>query len=461
MAWLPVFLERASDALLDVYFLQANTHPEVVLRSLLPKARNIRMLSLRAEQTPVDVLLAPFSEGFPALEELHLVNALSNSASPLGTYRVSPDLFPRVQSLSLGCLRLPSKGFCFSALRHLELLVVQGGPTPYELLDVLRRSPELQTLTIWGGEALDGNPRDGSTHMGPSVVVLPKLEKLQLTYPQSTMPYLTDYVVVNEKCTVTIRHLFESVDSHYMARFAPRQTLFQRLLPRYTHLVLSFTGTFSLLLEPVANQDDHYFALEAASLQIFDPNHVGAYTSDIPQAWDTLMAACSSAPVTSVLMRNNTYATISVQMWESLFSRFRLMTTLELRPTTEHDLVPIEDPYALDHLFLALRSHDVAPATGGSVTGSVPASVRGGQLHTLTLHYFIFNRTWVDSLLDFLRDRISLGVPLTELVLSNAFPIGQGIWDVDVFQCLIGELTKLTILYVPLPVRYASRHSLA
>ena len=89
MAWLPVFLERASDALLDVYFLQANTHPEVVLRSLLPKARNIRILSLRAEQIPVDVLLAPFSEGFPALEELHLVNALSNSASPLGTYRVS------------------------------------------------------------------------------------------------------------------------------------------------------------------------------------------------------------------------------------------------------------------------------------------------------------------------------------------------------------------------------------
>ena len=207
--WLDLCLSRSASAPVDVYFVDSNKVPAVLLEHLLPHHHRIRILkfdSFPDERLPqvADLL----RRDMPALTTLNLdkLKWLVSTPSlhvralpPLDTHTSLAETLPRLTTVILSFLHVPRDAFTLCHLRELVLNACSVDMSFSELIHVIGQCQVLERLVLYSffDRLLDAPAMSLNRICSSAPIVLPHLHSIEITENTTTMTsaFLSSFIL--------------------------------------------------------------------------------------------------------------------------------------------------------------------------------------------------------------------------------------------------------------------------
>ena len=452
--WLPTFLDRASDALLDVDIGPARTWQDEafefkdMLNVLAPHASTIRTFSLVADdnkpQENMWMTITPLLTQMRNLEDLSL-HFYSSAQFPFSTDGLTRGELPRLHSLHFNNVHFPWSSPLYNSLRELILNNIPSSraPAAEDILRILHSSPDLERFEM-----------DNSSYQYPaftasltvdqlSPVSLPRLYNMRIRDSFQRANFLCKCLTIPVSCNIDIIHNDRGDTIDPIAVIFPSQAIFRPLLPLCTHIKIStdeFDFSLSASIGPVQ------YGLPGPPLGRVRVGGLGDQSGEEPAfppaSWNTLLDLFSpqnsngaQSAVVHLGLVYNRLPEISEDMWRLCATRFPLLEGLEVGPWLSRDIEMVGA--RVFGTMLAFLSGC------GDPNGAQSRAVYAPRLRSIQFAGMIFDNATVDVLVRMVEARMVGGAPLEELIFRNAVCL-EGI-DPALVKLRLEEFTRVTI----------------
>ncbi|RPD70052.1 hypothetical protein L226DRAFT_575155 [Lentinus tigrinus ALCF2SS1-7] len=418
--WLSAFLERSRGCPLHVGIQSTSVIANTlvaILAQLIPHAHRLRTLHIQSAMgQSLSSLLAPFTEGFPSLEEVNL----SEMAWP-ELLDLSHARFPRLRKVTLTGAPVPwNKDDFFCSLQVLILRRRRGSgpstPQAAALFHILRRSPDIQVLKL-----------DGHIHSGTESserLLLADMREMELSGMTPALPNFLDRLTLPSLINMHIAYFDDVGSSWDITSALPRQTAYRALLSRCSSLAIDISGRLACFHA----KPSHGFP---GGLKI---SGTGSEMVSMTAAlWEEILDAFSGSPLSEFEICYHSLASITSEMWSTLTARFPNLAAVSISAENEVENSN-EDILLLDTLLTFLTSR---ASSGGELYGS--------HLRTLTLSHFTLDKPVVEALVRMLSIRNKNGGPLQRLAFRACFCRREV--DVDDLAAQLEELVEIDVRY--------------
>ncbi|RPD70051.1 hypothetical protein L226DRAFT_616453 [Lentinus tigrinus ALCF2SS1-7] len=429
--WLPIFLERAQGAPLDID-ISLRCGKEIcaeTLRTIEPYSFTIRHFRICLQKLEPGIiayrtLVFPLIAKMSNLEELTLqVSFFRNDDDMIHATR---DHLPSLRTLRAEHQFIPWSSSVYTKLRSLEISPYRNPPSPSEFFQILRGCPDLEGL-VFG----PGLPRPGAPPAGESeesfFVALPRLRTMKLAGRPSQIEFVSRYIEVPPTCSIDIG--LSGTHDHpnsEVAALIPGHRMLQPVLPTCTTFSLSVDhDSHHARVDLVMKGRENHLHMTSAQYLFRNERH-----GPLPLGAETcseLLKVLRPSPLTEFRLVLDSVELIEREVWIDCFSRFPLLETIAFGPHFPSFHPP-------DSFLNALTSSE----TEGT-------SVSLDRLRVLELTSIRLNDAVSQDILSMLRHRASRGVPLSELVLKGCYCDPDV--DIDTLKETLQKLVKLSIRY--------------
>ncbi|RPD54545.1 hypothetical protein L227DRAFT_344713 [Lentinus tigrinus ALCF2SS1-6] len=439
--WLPIFLERAQGAPLDID-ISLRCSKEIcaeTLRTIEPYSSTIRQFRIclkrvKPEMVAYRTLVSPLITKMRNVEELTLLTSFyPNDADMIYATR---DHLPSLGSFCADHQYIPWSSSVYTGLRSLNITPFRSPPSPSEFFQILRGCPDMEEL-VFG----PGLPRPGAPPAGESeesfFVALPRLRTMKLAGRPSQIEFVSRYIEVPPTCSIDIglsgTHDHPNIE---VAALIPGHRMLQPVLPTCTTFSLSVDhDSHRARVDLVMKGRENHLHMTSAQYLFHNERHgplpLGA------EACSELLKALHPSPLTEFRLIFDSVEFIEREVWIDCFSRFPLLETIAFGP----HFPSVHPPSS----FLSALTSSETEGT------SVPLD----RLRVLGLTSIRLNDAVSQNILSMLRHRASRGVPLSELVLKGCYCDPDV--DIDTLKETLQKLVKLSIRYPTDPLACCGR----
>ncbi|KAI0643404.1 hypothetical protein C8Q79DRAFT_177961 [Trametes meyenii] len=349
-SWLALCLRRSVPAPLDITFHSRKFPPQEVA-FLYPHAARIRSFTMqhRGDHTWHIAFFPVFVFHMPVLQTFR---ARMSSKRKFDGSEIYPEFpfshqnYPCLQSLSLSRMGLPVDVQLLTRLKTLALDTCRTDISTEVFLDVLAASPQLEVLTL--NSFLDN--LDGSWDMRSTIrrtpITLARLSSLKIEYHSlSVTSVFLSHLRVPATTEVLLRGWIGSevqkndiVDP--LVKMLPPLAIRNEVLPSLCRSVCVALEVNELdyMLHASDNtlQSEGNIEINVVASGVDDWNDVG-----LERGMSDLLGIFSTLPLTTICSRGR-ISHMGVEYWDSLFTSFPTLQTLEMTTSCDSDsrLIP-------------------------------------------------------------------------------------------------------------------------